>query len=76
MNTSTLKKNAIALSELNKNMTDNERQFVDAEKKYYKIVNYDINLFFKFKNVCNFQNIVYWFCINYLLFQHYLLQLD
>ncbi len=38
MNTSILKRNAISLSELNKDTTDDERKFIDAEKKYYKIV--------------------------------------
>ena len=38
MNTSILKRNAITLSALHKGITNDERKFIDAEKKYYKIV--------------------------------------
>lgn len=38
MNTPISKRNAITLSELRKGTTDDERKFINAEKKYYKIV--------------------------------------
>ena len=38
MNKLKLKKQSITLSEFSKNITDEERKFIESEKKYYQVV--------------------------------------